>query len=126
MDIYKRIEEHYVSELQYIQKISCDKNTMSLGGKIRHCRGEFVETFVDIICQELGVVCRDGRFDKHIISTTNTDGKRFTKAHALDRHLYDQNNQLIAVVECKSYLDSCYYVRACSDFKRMKMKHPLD
>lgn len=30
-------------------------------------------------------------------------------------HVYF-NNQFVAVIECKNYLDSCYYSRACHDF----------
>ena len=30
------------------------------------------------------------------------------------------NGIFVAVIECKAYLDSCYYVRACDDFKLFK------
>jgi hypothetical protein len=30
----------------------------------------------------------------------------------------------VLFVEAKAYLDSCYYERACHDFKLMKMTHP--
>ena len=55
--------------------------------------------------------------------TIMSNGKVYSQKHQVDRHLY-VNNKLVAVVECKAYLDACYYVRACSDFKRMKKLHP--
>jgi hypothetical protein len=37
------------------------------------------------------------------------------KEHQVDLHLY-KNDVFLAVIECKAYLDSCYYERACHDF----------
>lgn len=113
-DLYNSIVEYY--------NTNTDKLENETGGKIRAGRGNIVETMVDMICKSLGIECRVGTSDLQRISIVS-NGKEYSQEHQVDRHLY-VGGRLIAVVECKAYLDSCYYVRACSDFKRMKKLHP--
>ena len=92
------------------------------GGAIRGSRGTLVENMIDIICHSLGIEVRIGTSDLQTITIMHKD-REYRCEHQVDRHLYAKG-KLIAIVECKAYLDSCYYVRASSDFKRMKMAHP--
>lgn len=94
----------------------------ALGGKLREARGTLVEGIIDVICSKLGIESRVGDNDLQVIRV-EADGVVHTMEHQVDRHLY-HGGKLIAVVECKAYLDACMYVRACSDFKRMKKLHP--
>jgi hypothetical protein len=93
------------------------------GGEIRALRGITCENMVDMICKELNIESRVGSKDLQTITITGRDGIEYTTKHQVDRHLYHKE-KMIAIVECKSYLDSCYYVRTCSDFKRMAILHP--
>jgi len=113
-DLYSRIVEYY--------NTNTDKLENETGGKVRAGRGNLVESMVDMICKSLNIECRVGTSDMQTI-TIMSNGKVYSQKHQVDRHLY-VDNKLVAVVECKAYLDSCYYVRACSDFKRMKKLHP--
>ena len=93
------------------------------GGKLRAERGDITEGIVDIVCNflknelNMNVECRVGDNDKQ---TINCQG--YSKLHQVDRHIY-LNGLLKLVIECKAYLDSCYYGRACQDFKRMRLAH---
>ena len=98
-------------------------NTVEGGGELRQTRGNVCETMIDIVCRHLGIESRIGDDDCQTITIIGRDGVTYTRQQQLDRHLYF-NKKLIAVIECKAYLDSCYYVRACNDFKRMSIKHP--
>jgi hypothetical protein len=114
--LYDRITTHYNATVAPL-----DDSTLG-GGAIRSGRGELVEGMIDIICQDIGLLSKKGTTDMQTI-TINRAGKVFSLEHQVDRHIY-KGDTLIAIVECKAYLDSCYYVRACSDFKRMKIAHP--
>jgi hypothetical protein len=88
------------------------------GGKMRGDRGEDIETFVrnliHYIAEKTGrdLVAKRGNDDKKEL---RIEGTAVKKMHQVDVHIY-LNGQFVAVVECKAYLDSCYYVRACDDF----------
>ena len=114
--IYEKVVAHYA-------KHNATINGVDSGGQIRASRGTNVEEMIDIVCESLGIESRKGSKDKKTIRVHDIDGKEYTIQHQVDRHLYYEN-KLIAIVECKAYLDSCYYVRACSDFTRMKIMFP--
>jgi hypothetical protein len=93
------------------------------GGQIRSKRGDMVEMIAEqawnSICDMLNVqhlvACKKGTKDYLRIVSPNG----FVKMHQTDRHHYF-NDKIVLVTECKSYLDSCYYERACMDFKIFK------
>jgi len=95
------------------------------GGKMRELRGSSIETFVMNTINNIGklynvdfiAICGDN--DKKDLVINLPDGKQLHKNHQVDIHIY-KNKQFIAVIECKAYLDSCYYERACSDFAYFK------
>lgn len=95
------------------------------GGKMREKRGSDIETFVRTTINKIGELlnidlhARRGNDDKKILTIHLEDGKILSKEHQVDVHIY-LNDMFIAVIECKAYLDSCYYVRACDDFKMFK------
>lgn len=94
------------------------------GGKMREDRGCDLENFVRNTINYIGIeykinlIAKNGNYDKKILQI-NTNGKNIKKNHQVDIHIYLDDN-FIGVIECKAYLDSCYYVRACDDFKLFK------
>lgn len=95
------------------------------GGEMREKRGSDIETFVRTTINKIGEIlnidlhARCGNDDKKDLIINLPDGKKLTKQHQVDVHIY-MNGTFVAVIECKAYLDSCYYVRACDDFKMFK------
>lgn len=94
-------------------------------GKMRADRGEDIEQIVRNIIKQIAVAtntnltAKRGNNDKKELHIQNTD---IYKMHQVDVHIY-LNDEFIAVIECKSYLDSCYYVRACDDFDLFRKFH---
>jgi hypothetical protein len=41
---------------------------------------------------------------------------KMVKRHQVDVHVY-KDEVFVATIECKAFLDSCFYVRACDDFR---------
>jgi len=89
------------------------------GGEMRENRGSDIESFVRNTINKIGellhihLIAKRGNDDKKTLTIPDT---KINKKHQVDVHIY-LNGEFIAVIECKSYLDSCYYVRACDDFK---------
>lgn len=92
------------------------------GGKMRSDRGDGIEKFVMDTINSVGkllgknLIAIKGDNDKKELKIPGTEIK---KEHQVDVHIYN-DSQFIAVIECKAYLDSCYYTRACDDFKLFK------
>jgi hypothetical protein len=104
----------------------CKSNTNGCsGGEMREKRGSDIETFVRTTINKIGeklnidLHARCGNDDKKDLIINLPNGKKLTKQHQVDVHIY-LNGFFVAVIECKAYLDSCYYVRACDDFKMFK------
>lgn len=113
-------------EMSKIMDEWCKSNANSCsGGEMREKRGSDIETFVRTTINKIGELlnidlnARRGNDDKKDLVINLPDGKKITKPHQVDVHIY-LNGIFVAVIECKSYLDSCYYVRACDDFKLFK------
>ena len=113
-------------ELSNIIDEWCKSNTNGCsGGEMREKRGSDIETFVRTTINKVGETsnidlhARCGNDDKKDLIIDLPDGKKLTKQHQVDVHIY-KNGVFVAVIECKAYLDSCYYVRACDDFKMLK------
>jgi hypothetical protein len=67
----------------------------------------------------LDISCKVGRKDLKNVFSKNG----LVKKHQTDRHIY-LNGELKIVIECKSYLDSCYYTRSLSDMLLFKKQFP--
>jgi hypothetical protein len=113
-------------ELSNIIDEWCKSNTNGCsGGEMREKRGSDIETFVRTTINKVGETldidlhARCGNEDKKDLIIDLPDGKKLTKQHQVDVHIY-KNGVFVAAIECKAYLDSCYYVRACDDFKMFK------
>jgi hypothetical protein len=114
------------NELSNIIDGWCKSNTNGCsGGEMREKRGSDIETFVRTTINKVGEIFN---IDLHALSGNDDtkdliidlqDGRKLTKKHQVDIHIY-MNGVFVAVIECKAYLDSCYYVRACDDFKMFK------
>lgn len=91
------------------------------GGKMRGDRGEGLENYVKSVIYMFGetyglnIRAIKGINDKKELSIQH-NGQTVKKDHQVDIHIYKED-RFVAVIECKAYLDSCYYVRACDDFK---------
>lgn len=111
---------------EFIEKCSMDleltvlkwKQLVNISeGKTRAIRGADIEKFVLNTINKIGLECninlyaKNGNKDHKILEIDN-----ITKKHQVDIHIY-KNDTFYSVIECKSYLDNCYYTRACSDFK---------
>ena len=118
-------KENAKVELQRVMDEWCNTHSNNFsGGKMRSDRGDGIETYVRNLINNLGnilnidLVAKRGSDDKKDL-VINLSEKQITKKHQVDIHVY-LNGNFIAVIECKAYLDSCYYVRACEDFKLFK------
>jgi hypothetical protein len=110
-------------ELNNIMEKWCQKYEEDYkGGQMRCDRGEQIESYVKNIIRkineksDLNIVALTGDKDKKELKIPGTEIK---KNHQVDIHIY-KKDQFIAVIECKAYLDSCYYTRACDDFNLFK------
>ncbi len=119
----QRVQTHVVTKLTSIMDIWCaNYEGGCTGGKMRGDRGEEIETFVKDTIHLLGqtfqldLMAKRGSSDKKVCRIHE---KNIQKDHQVDIHVY-YKQKFIAVIECKAYLDSCYYVRACDDFKLFK------
>lgn len=90
------------------------------GGQMRHLRGGDVESFVSDTVNLIGVMekidlqAKKGTSDMKMLKVNGIQ-----KKHQVDIHIY-LNSEFIAVIECKNYLDKCFYERACDDFLAFK------
>jgi hypothetical protein len=86
-------------------------------GKMRSKRGKDIEELCKSFVEDIGKLTTNkidvyfGQNDKKFLKLNN-----IVKKHQVDLHIY-KNEKFIFCIECKSYLDSCYYTRACNDFK---------
>ena len=126
---YQMDEEHSIIEniikksydkLNNIIDNWCDNFDNNLNeGKMRECRGNNIENFIKYVIELFNniegnnIYAIKGTDDKKELRIPGTNIKKY---HQVDIHIY-KNNKFIAIIECKAYLDSCYYVRACDDFK---------
>jgi len=118
LDIIRR---KATKELSCIMDKWCENHSENYsGGKMRGDRGADIEVFVRNTINNIGtelsknLVAVKGSSDKKELKLLVGD-KEIKKDHQVDIHVY-LDGKFIAVVECKAYLDSCYYVRACDDF----------
>lgn len=119
------VRDFAITELQTLMNKWCTLyETEYSGGSMRSSRGNDIEEFVIKLVHKIGteknvnLVAKNGKFDKKeckVILPT----KEIKKDHQVDVHVY-LNNSFILAIECKAYLDSCYYDRACNDFALFK------
>jgi hypothetical protein len=94
------------------------------GGEMRQNRGDAVENYVKNIINTIGkktnkkLIALKGSESKIKISLM-IDNIEIKKEHQVDIHIF-LDDKIISVIECKSYLDSCYYTRALYDLNIFK------
>lgn len=115
-DLYFQITNHLAIAMDQLE-------TQGEGGALRRERGVSTEEVVDIVCHqlrqaEIPIEARKGDGDLQLITVNGVK-----KEQQVDRHLY-VNDQLVCIIECKTYLDSCMYDRACTDFRTMRLRYP--
>lgn len=119
------IFENFYKELNNIMDnwCKCYEERFS-EGKMRKNRGDDIEFFCKKIITmfnelyKVNVYAVKGINDKKKLLINYKD-QTIKKDHQVDLHIY-KDDKFIAVIECKAYLDSCYYVRAYDDFKLFK------
>lgn len=122
-NIYERKKNLIVDKLEsfYNKKLKLLQETVHSGGQMRKKNGKFVEDF----SKKAVKLIHDIYFEKKIsIGVKGDDDKKEIKIrlksevdeHSVDIHVY-LNDKLLFVIECKSYLDLCYYKRAIVDYK---------
>jgi hypothetical protein len=83
-------------------------------GFVRSTMKDVVEGMLDLIWQnEIGGACKKNDY----VASTSKSGA--VLKFQVDRHLY-VDDKLVALGECKAYLDRCFMERASSDFSRIK------
>lgn len=94
------------------------------GEEMRQNRGDAVENYVKNIINIIGkktnkkLIAMKGSESKIKISSI-IDNIEIKKEHQVDIHIF-LDDKIISVIECKSYLDSCYYTRALYDLNIFK------
>lgn len=94
-------------------------------GAIRERAGKFIENILQKIFDEINskvpeakIVSKVGRTD-YLSKTVHYKGRTYDfNQIQVDRHIWRKGKR-IAFIENKTYLDSCYYGRALSDFKKI-------
>ena len=119
------IREKAVNDMSEIMDKWCENYSENFsGGKMRGDRGADIELFVRNMINRIGfdlsrnLVAIKGSSDKKQLKIQFGE-KEIKKDHQVDIHIY-LDSKFIAIIECKAYLDSCYYVRACDDFTLFK------
>lgn len=117
-NILNKIVDYYNNNISSENLYNENSNA---GGKIRGKNGDLVENMVKII---LGDLCQLNNTPNFRITGKKEDSiKVFSKnGHidvSTDVHFYMGKTPII-FVECKTYLDKCYFDRANSDFNHFK------
>jgi len=119
--IIKKIDAFYIKTIKLVSRYSGGNN---VGGKIRQSMGDLGEELAKVAWMEVAklysgiskpVEPKKGESD--IKKCVNKNGNIFN-AH-VDKHCYIEDKFVLAI-ESKSYLDSCYYARASTDFRLLK------
>lgn len=115
------VDRSYKAMNAIMDRWCADYDTNFTGGKMRGSRGEQIEQFVREVISTIGEVydvnVRAVKGDKDKKQLTLPYGDTtLTKSHQVDIHVYREDT-FVSAIECKAYLDSCYYVRACDDFR---------
>lgn len=120
-EIFDKTNEYYLSMISAINEYSHENNA---GGKIRQAMGNLGENLSKFIWIEISKLYKDisipvepkkGEDDQ---KECKNDKGNIYKAH-VDKHCYI-GDKFILAIESKSYLDSCYCLRASDDFRLLK------
>lgn len=119
--IIQKIDAFYIKTIKSVSKYSGENN---VGGKIRQSMGDLGEelarvAWVEIAKQysDISKLVEPKKGESDIKKCVNKNGNTYD-AH-VDKHCYIEDKFVLAI-ESKSYLDSCYYARASSDFRLLK------
>ena len=121
--LFKYIDKHIVIQnatksLDSIMASWVSSAQSLTGGQIRQLRGASIEQFVINTINDIGAIFNGkiravkGDLDKKELRLSDT----IVQCHQVDVHVY-RDDKFVAAIECKAYLDKCYYVRACDDFE---------
>jgi hypothetical protein len=111
-DIFEKYQKMHYDEHSNMAENMSSKN--GEGGAIRGKRGELVELIIENLWKDINP---NNFSNKEKFKIKSVCGN-YTIKKALDRNLY-KDNQLVAMVECKSYLDEGMLQRAISDSEEL-------
>ena len=118
--VRRHIASHLLTNMTSITHQWIDKYQNSCsGGEMRGFRGQSIEQFVIDSINFIGTsIGRNfhaikGDLDKKLLAIP--DAPHISHQHQVDVHVY-LDDRFVAAIECKAYLDKCYYTRACDDF----------
>ena len=120
--VIKEVSKCYDKEQAALAKIGLQHNTE---GEIRYAAGVLVEHILQNIIDTINSFLQKAKLDSKVGSSDFLSKETFYKGNTyvnkriqVDRHVW-YNNERIAFIENKTYLDSCYYDRALADFKKI-------
>ena len=130
--IIERVEKCYNMEQDFLHKLSMNAKTE---GEIREAAGNLVENVLQCIFDAINEYYTNAEVKSKVGSTDFLSKKIKYKGKEVefntiqvDRHVW-QGNKRICFIENKTYLDSCYYDRALSDFRKIAQslkQHRID
>ena len=130
--IITKVEECYEAEQNKLHKLSISAKTE---GEIREAAGNLVENVLQCIFNTINECIPSAKIQSKVGSTDflskniKYKGKEVEfNTIQVDRHVYS-NGKRICFIENKTYLDSCYYDRALSDFRKIAQslkQHGID
>ena len=91
------------------------------GGKVRGINGKLYETIAMMIC----MLVNKNLVIKHndYINIASRSGVYFIKKQ-VDLHVY-LRDELVLIIECKTYLDKSMLIRAVDEFKNIRKDHAI-
>lgn len=130
--IIENVEDCYDKEQDKLHKLSLSANTE---GEIREAAGNLVECVLQCIFNTINECLPDAKIVSKVGSNdflskkiTYKDKDIEFNTIQVDRHVWAKGHR-ICFIENKTYLDSCYYDRALSDFKKIAQslnQHGID
>ena len=121
-EIVVRVKEYLTERFIVLKQYELNKQA----GKLRAGSGITVEGMIDLIWNALASKYPEvnsritvGRLTPVVV--VDEDGEEIRES--VDRHCFI-DDEMVAAIECKTYLDKCYMQRASDDFKLMKTQLP--
>tara|TARA_B100001250_G_scaffold380127_1_gene371332 strand:- start:15 stop:659 length:645 start_codon:yes stop_codon:yes gene_type:complete len=94
------------------------------GGKVRAIMGSLFETIAYQICMLVNPNLVILHNDYKTLALEDDDGNVYTNDVQVDHHVY-LRDELVLIIECKTYLDKSMLTRAIDNFKEIRIDHAI-
>ena len=94
------------------------------GGKVRAIMGSLFETIAYQICMLVNPNLVILHNDYKTLALEDDDGNVYTNDVQVDHHVY-LRDELVLIIECKTYLDKSMLIRAVDEFKNIRKHHAI-